>query len=180
MKFVHMSRLIAVVAAVAIVGAVGAPAGARAAPGAPVETGKAEVSYRNPAGFAEMQSSFAGARTDWLDDLSAYVASRAARTLPDGQRLIVTITDVQRAGRVEPWRGIGWQDLRIVRDTTPPRIELVFQHVGANGAVLKEGTRTLRDIDFLGRHGLRRDEPLAYEKNLIDDWLRNDFGSPSR
>ncbi|MBC8056613.1 MAG: DUF3016 domain-containing protein [Rhizobiales bacterium] len=150
-----------------------------AAPGAPVETEKAEVSYRNPAGFTEMSHSF-GQRTAWLDDLSGYVAKRAARTIPDGERLLVTITDVQRAGMVEPWRGIGWSELRVVRDTTPPRIELTFQLVAANGAVLKEGMRTLRDIDFLGRNGLRRDEPLSYEKNLIDDWMRNDFGSPQR
>ena len=56
----------------------------------------AEVSYRNPAGLAETLRS-SGQRTDWLDDLSSYVAKRAARTLPDGERLLVMSTDVQRA-----------------------------------------------------------------------------------
>lgn len=153
----------------------GAAATAFAVPGATVSTDKAEVSYRNPAGFTEMDRSF-GERTDWLDELSRYVAKRAARALPDGQRLLVTITDVQRAGRIEPWHRSALSDVRIVRDTTPPRIDLTFQLVSTQGAVLKEGSRQLRDIDFLHRSGFHRGELLSYEKNLIDDWMRRDFG----
>ena len=154
-------------------------AAAFATPGATLDTDKAEVSFRNPAGFAEMDRSF-GARTDWLDELGRHVAKRAARTLPDGERLLVTITDVQRAGRVEPWHGSGTSDLSIVRDTTPPRIDLDFRLIGPNGAVLKEGARRLRDISFLDHAGFHRGEALAHEKNLIDDWMRSDFGSPTR
>ena len=150
-----------------------------AAPGAPLGTDKAEVSYRNSAGFTEMDRS-PGARTDWLDELSRYVAKRAARTLPDGERLLVTITDVQRAGMIEPWHGPASSDLRIVRDTSPPRIDLNFQLVAANGAVLKEGARKLRDLAFLSRTGFYRVEALSYEKNLIDDWMRADFGPTQR
>lgn len=149
-----------------------------AAPGATFSTDRAEVGYRNIDEFSEM-TRLHGVRTDWLDDLSRYVAKRASRNVPEGARLLVTITDVQRAGMVEPWHRAS-TDLRVVRDTTPPRIDLSFQLVNANGAVLKEGSRQLRDINFLSRNGLRRDEPLSYEKNLIDDWMRKDLGSPLR
>ena len=158
---------------------VGTAATALAIPGAPVSTDKAEVSYRNPAAFAELDRSF-GERTDWLDELSRYVAKRASRTLPDGQRLLVTITDVQRAGRLEPWRIGAMSDVRIVRDTTPPRIDLNYQLVSQNGAVLKEGSRRLTDLDFMHRVGFHRGDLLAHEKNLIDDWMRRDFGTPRR
>jgi hypothetical protein len=157
----------------------GAAATAFATPGAPVRTDKAEVSYRNPAAFTAMDRNF-GERTDWLDELSRYVAKRAARTLPDGQRLLVTITDVQRAGMLEPWRRGAMSEVRIVRDSTPPRIDLTYQLVSQNGAVLKEGSRQLRDIDFLHRTGFHRGELLSHEKNLIDDWMRRDFGSLRR
>jgi hypothetical protein len=153
-------------------------AAAFAAPGTPVSTDKAEVSFRNPAGFAEMGRDF-GAGRGWLDDLGAYVAQRAARTLPDGQRLLVTITDVQRAGMIRPWSSFS-TDMRVVSDTTPPRIDLSFQLVAANGTVLKEGFRQLRDPNFLRRSFLRSGEPLSYEKNLIDDWMRKDFAPPKR
>jgi Protein of unknown function (DUF3016) len=152
----------------------GAAMAAKPAPGASVLSDKVEVSYRNPAGFTEMDRS-PRERTDWLDDLSGYVAKRAAKSVPDGERLLVTITDVQRAGMVEPWHRHA-TDLRVVRSTLPPRIDLDFQLVAANGAVLKEGRRSLRDFAFLERGGLRyRGEPLSYEKNLVDDWLRKDI-----
>lgn len=146
-----------------------------AAPGAAVLGERVEVSYRNPAGFSEMDRDF-GSRGEWLDELSRYVAQRAARSVPDGARLLVTITDVQRAGRLEPWHVNLPPDVRIVRANAPPRIDLSFQLVAANGAVLKEGSRQLRDVAFLNRSGLHRGENLAYEKNLIDDWLRRDVG----
>lgn len=158
---------------------VAAAASAFAIPGATLSTDKAEVSYRNPAAFTEMDRSF-GERTDWLDELSRYVAKRAARALPDGQRLLVTITDVQRAGRLEPWRRPPMSDVRIVRDSTPPRIDLTFQLVSTQGAVLKEGSRQLRDLGFLHRTGFHSGELLSYEKNLIDDWMRRDFEPPRR
>ncbi len=151
---------------------------AATAPGAPVSNDRVEVSYRNPAGFTEMSRDF-GARRDWLDDLSAYVAKRAAGAVPSGQRLLVTITDVQRAGMIEPWRRAG-TDLRVVRDTTPPRIDLSFQLVTADGAVVKEGVRQLRDFAFLMRSTRHRGDMLSYEKNLIDDWVREDFGASRR
>jgi hypothetical protein len=154
-----------------------AVAGAATAPGAPIRNDRVEVSYRNPAGFTEMDRDF-GARRDWLDELSSYVAKRAAGMVPAGQRLSVTITDVQRAGMIEPWHRAG-TDLRVVRNTTPPRIDLSFQLVAANGAVIKEGTRVLRDMAFLTRTLRHSGEPLSYEKTLIDDWLRQDIG-PSR
>lgn len=165
-----------------IFGLVGASFAAADTPdtrGATVSTDRVEVSYRNIDGFAEMKR-LHGVRTDWLDELSRYVAKRAARNVPDGARLLVTITDVQRAGQIEPWHGPASSDLRIVRDNTPPRIDLNFRLVAANGAVLKEGTRQLRDIAFLSRAGYHRDEPLSHEKNLIDDWLRKDFGPARR
>ncbi len=148
------------------------------APGAPVISDPVEVSYRNPAFFTEMRRDV-GARRDWLDDLGRFVAKRAAAVVPPGQRLLVTITDVQRAGMVEPWHRAG-TDLRVVRDTTPPRIDLSFQVVGPNGAVFREGSRQLRDMAFLRRHIRYSGDPLAYEKHLIDDWVREEFGAPRR
>ena len=148
---------------------------AGAAPGAPVFTAKVEVSYRNPDGFAEMDRAL-NPRRDWLDELARYLARRAEGSVPNGQRLFVTITDVQRAGMLEPWRSGRWSDVRIVRDSTPPRIDLTFQLFNADGAVLREGERRLRDID-LHRNGLHGAEALGYEKTLLDDWLRREFGA---
>ena len=175
MRLLPLRRLARTIGALLI----GAVAAVSAAPGETVGTERAEVSRRIPGGFTEMQRS-PHERREWLDELGRHVAKRAARVVPKGQRLLVTITDVQRAGMVEPWRPGRLADVRIVRDPTPPRIDLSYQLVSAQGAVLKEGSRRLRDLAFLNRGGLPSSDPLRYEKSLIDTWLRDDFGSVRR
>ena len=133
-----------------------------------------DVVYRDPAALTEVRFN-PSERRDWMADLTRYIATQASPRIAPGARLLVTITDVQRAGRTEPWRGITFNDLRFVRDTTPPIIDLVFQEVSPQGAVLKEGTRRLYDPNFLGRAAWHSGEPLGYEKNLVDDWLVRDF-----
>ena len=148
-----------------------------AAPDVPAGDSPAvEVSYRDPTAIAELNGP-SWRRNSGLDELKAYIVKRAAAVVPPGDHLAVTVTDVRFAGMVEPWRGPDFQTVRIVREITPPRIDLAFQLVGPGGAVLKEGSRELRDINFLGRLSYYRDEPLPYEKNLIDDWLQRDFGA---
>ncbi len=175
MRLLPLRRLARTIGALLI----GAVAAVSAAPGETVGTERAEVSRRIPGGFTEMQRS-PHERREWLDELGRHVAKRAAHIVPKGQRLLVTITDVQRAGMVEPWRPGRLADVRIVRDPTPPRIDLSFQLVSAQGAVLKEGSRRLRDLAFLNRGGLPSSDPLRYEKSLIDTWLRDDFGPVRR
>ena len=152
-------------------------AGAATAPGAPVRFDNVEISYRDPAQFTEIRRNPAE-RSDWLDELSAYTAKRAARMLAPGERLSVTITDVQLAGMFEPWRHGNLANVRIVRETTPPRIALSFRIESAQGETLKQGERQLHDVAFLTRTSRHRYEPLGYEKNLIDDWLARELRAP--
>jgi hypothetical protein len=145
--------------------------------GATLQSDRAEVSYRNTAMSPGESGQFPDRREEWLADLSDYILAQAARAVPPGQRLSVTLTNVQLAGMYEPWRGPNWGNVRIVRDTTPPRIDLIFRLETAQGAVLKEGSRRLRDIDFLGGSLRHRGESLSYEKNLVDDWMRKEIAS---
>ena len=149
------------------------------APGAPVRLGNADVRYRDPAKFTEIDHN-PGERSDWLDEMSRYLARRAAPLLPPGERLAVTVTDVQLAGMFERWRPGSLANVRFVRSTTPPRIDLSFRLESAQGVLLKEGDRRLQDIAFLTRSTRHRGETLSYEKNLIDDWLRREFDPASR
>jgi Protein of unknown function (DUF3016) len=152
-----------------------AAAEGKAATGAVMRSDKVEVMYRDPAALTEVQFN-PSRQTGWMDSLGRYIVSQGGKSVPAGAKLVVTITDVQLAGMYEPARRRGLEDVRIVRDTTPPRIDLSFQLVDAQGAVLKEGERKLRDIDFLHSSFRHRNEELRYEKNLIDDWMRKDFG----
>lgn len=142
--------------------------------------GQVDVQWTDPAQFSEILHSGnrrEARRGDWVQDLAQYLRRRADKQLPAGQRLEVTITDIERAGDFEPGRGARTDSIRFMRDIYPPRMALDFKLLGSDGAVLAQGSRRLSDLGYLQR-GLRStdSDPLRYEKQLIDDWLRDEFG----
>lgn len=140
-----------------------------------VPAGIVSVTFDDPSRFDASRSGpgeTGKARRAWVDALAQFLAERAALRLPQGQRLEVHLTDVQRAGSFEPWRGPQAADVRIVRDIYPPRIDLRFKLLDADGKLLREGSRQLRDATFMMRPDLYPNDPLRYEKTLLDDWLR--------
>ena len=143
-----------------------------------VPAGIVSVTFDDPARFDASRSGpreGEKARRAWVDALGHHLAERAAPRLPAGQKLEVHLTDVQRAGSFEPWRGPQAADVRIVRDIYPPRIDLRFKLLDAGGKLLREGSRQLRDPSFMMRPDLYPNDPLRYEKTLLDDWLREEL-----
>lgn len=137
------------------------------------------VRYRDPQHFTEAKRSVGMHRSDadaYLKPLQAYIVQRASRILAPGQRLDIEVTDVDRAGEYEPWRGPRFDDVRIIKDMYPPRIDLDFTLYGADGKVLRKGSRKLRDLAFLSDSSATDQDPLRYEKSLIDLWLRKGAG----
>ncbi len=135
------------------------------------------VTYDHPERFTETRETkaFAPMRADsgYLDTLKEYIQQRAGKVLAAGQQLQIVITDVDRAGSYEPWRGPRLSEVRIVKDIYPPRIDLHFRLLDASGAVLREGDRTLRDPAFLSSGGnMNSTDSLRYEKRMLDRWLQ--------
>jgi hypothetical protein len=145
--------------------------------------GPVDVQWTDPAQFSEIRGSsnrWEAQRGNWVLDLARYLRKRASARLPAGERLEVTITDIERAGEFEPWHGARGDSIRYMRDIYPPRIALDFKLVGADGSVLAHGSRKLSDLGYLQRAIRPTDsDPLRYEKQLIDDWLREEFDKPA-
>lgn len=143
------------------------------------DEGPVAVQWSDPEKFTEIRYShnrWEASRGDWVRDLAQYLRKRAPEHLPPGSRLEVTFTDIDRAGDFEPWRGIRVDSIRFMRDIYPPRIDLTFTLTGADGDVLAQGTRELADMAYLmGSTRLGDTDPLRYDKQLIDDWLRKEF-----
>ena len=152
---------------------------ATTAPRAAAPNSHVLVNWNDPANFSDTRSNLCRNRVkpeEWLGQLARYVENRADRAIASGQTLKVTITDIQRAGQCEPWRGPNLDDVRIIKDIYPPSISLHFVLADANGHVVNEGDRTLRDSAFMHRDNmLNKDDPLRFEKRLLDDWLRKEF-----
>jgi hypothetical protein len=135
------------------------------------------VAYDHPEQFTETRKLHALApqldNDDYLKVLKSWIEDRAGKMLPPGERLDIVVTDIDRAGNFEPWRRGTLREVRIIKDVYPPRIDLRFRLLDANGAVIREGTRKLRDPGFMSDSiNTSGSDSLRYEKALIDRWLR--------
>jgi len=141
--------------------------------------GKVDVRWTDPAQFSDVR--FSGnrreaVRGDWVTQLAIHFQQSAARQLPDGHHLSVTITDIRRAGQYEPWHGPRMQDVRVVKDIYPPRLSFTYTLTGADGRVIDQGERQLVDSAFMmSGPRLTDSDPLRFEKAMIDNWVHTQF-----
>lgn len=140
---------------------------------------RVEVTYVNPEKFADVKDSSYGSergRDAYLSELKEHLVDRGSKWLAEGHKLAVTITDVDLAGDFEPWRGAQLSDVRIIKEIYPPRVNLSFKITDATGAVVKEGTRELRDLTFqMTTMTIPSSDHLRYEKATLDNWLRSEL-----
>ena len=70
----------------------------------------------------------------------------------------------------------------VVNGHYPPRIELEFRLVAADGSLIRAGRRTLFDLDFRLNHPEAQlsSDPLRYEKPLIAQWLAAELAPAGR
>lgn len=155
------------------------PSSALSAVTGPQPEFRTEVVFLEPEKFTDVRERHLDneeTRNHILTLLKTYLQERAQAHVPEGGKLSVTINDVDLAGDFEPWRGPAAHDVRIVKDIYAPRISLTFQLTNAAGEILKQGTRKLRNLDFMSNSlGSFINEPYRHEKTLIDDWLRDEF-----
>jgi len=145
---------------------------------------RARVVFLEPEKFTDVRDRQGGSdveRTGYLDRLREHLMKSALRHLPEGQLLEITFTDIDMAGDFEPWAGPRWNEVRIVRDIYPPRMEFTFRLTDAEGNVLKQDQRKLVGLGFLMKITMgANDDSLRHEKALLDDWLRDEFPTPRR
>lgn len=151
----------------------------RAADPAPARIERTEVIFLESERFTDVRDSWTGTdrgRGDILDQLKDHLAQRAELRLPTGTRLRVVVTDVDLAGDFEPHRGISFHDVRVVKSVYPPTIRLSFQLTDSEGNRVKEGSRVLRNLAYQSTLVGDRHDALRYEKELLNEWLRAEFG----
>jgi len=169
-----MKTIRTVLSAAALAVLVAAPLGTSAA----TPDGRVSVRFVQPERFTDVRDrahGFESVRDAYLVDLQSWLERRATPLLGAGQRLELSVTDIDMAGDFEPLRRAPVDSPRIVRDVTPPRIDLDFKLVSADGQVVRSGSRKLRDLAFLSRLPESRSDPLRFEKGLLADWLAREL-----
>jgi hypothetical protein len=118
-------------------------------------------------------------RDAMLAEIGKYVQQTVAPRLAAGQSMEIDVLDLKRAGSLASNAMGATGNMRVIRETDSPRIDLSFRVLDASGAVVRmEQKRSLRDMNFLSHGDRRGSDPLQYEKRLLDDWADRDFPSP--
>ena len=136
-----------------------------------VQAGTVSVTTANPDSFTPVPSAKKESKAErraWVEALSEHMADRIAEALRDGERAEVNIADIRRATAMS-----GASSHEVV----PPRISLTFKRLSAKGKVVQTASRTLQDnaLQLKGRR--YENDPLRYEKALVDDWVTKEFGA---
>jgi len=154
-----------------------------AAPSA-AQKNQVDVIYDHPENFTDVKDSQMGSekgRDSYLALLKEHLQDRAPRHLAEGQKLTLTFTNIDMAGDFEPWRGMDFNDVRIVKEIYPPRMNFTYKLTDATGAVVKQGEEKLIDMSFqMSSSPIHANDSLRYEKAMLDSWLRDNFPKPKK
>lgn len=136
------------------------------------------VTYIAPEKFRDREFRQERTRVSALAEFDKGFAKLAVRYLPAGQELAIEVLYIDLAGEFEPWN-FDYRDVRIMRDTTPPRIH--FRYTLSEGAkVIRHDEVRLSDMNYLARPGAANDtERFVHDKYLLEDWFRKTFSVTS-
>ena len=137
---------------------------------------RTEVLFVHPENFTDVKDGNLATdrgRDAILGRIREYLAGRADSLLPSGDRLTVTFTDIDLAGDFEPWRGLQWSDVRVIKPLYPPAFKFSYSVTDAAGKVVKQGTEDIRDLNFQTRMTVDTSDSLHYEKDILGDWARS-------
>lgn len=136
------------------------------------------VTFVTPEKFTDVRDGLMDSEKDrdyLLGEIKAHIESLGQKYLTAGQSLEIKVTDVDLAGDFEPWHGMNFDHIRILKDIYPPRMTLEFRLTAADGKVVSEGKRRLQSIGYLMTLALPTHDHLRYDKEMIHDWMRQEF-----
>jgi hypothetical protein len=110
------------------------------------------------------------------DQISAYLSPLEAKRFP-GKTLTFRFTDIDLAGRLEPWRIRKFDNVRFDRDLQSPlRLYFDYTLTDSKGTVLAGGKQSILDQDYLHRYidypNSLKVETLFYEQVNLANWVR--------
>jgi hypothetical protein len=135
---------------------------------------RVNVVFDHPENFTDVKDSNVpsdSGRDAILSRIRDFLVREGTRTLPAGDDLTITFTDIDLAGDFEPWRGVRWDEVRVVKDIYPPAFKFSYSITDSSGKVLKQGTENIRDLNFQTRLVLDSSDTLRYEKDILRDWI---------
>lgn len=140
------------------------------------------VEFVKPESFSDIDDPRFRVPTDRNPALRAireHLEDKALVHLAPGQTLLVRFTDIDLAGEHEPSGDLRWSHVRIVKRVYPPRLTFEYQLSDVHGTRLASGSAKLRDLGFLDGNARRQQDPVVFEKRMLDRWLQQTLAEPA-
>jgi hypothetical protein len=120
-------------------------------------------------------------RDSTFERINKYM-TKLALALPENQKLLIKVSDLDLAGQVWPASFVGLgsstSDIRVIKSIDIPRMNFSYQLLDESGQVLQQAEVNLKDMSFLDRSShFFKSEPLRYEKNMLKRWFNEEFDS---
>ncbi|GAB3027602.1 DUF3016 domain-containing protein [Bowmanella dokdonensis] len=142
-----------------------------------------EVNWLNPDDYTDVRAaneSRSRFKERTFKDLEEYF-NKLAEDLPDDQKLVVNVTNLDLAGQVWPGSFVGLStgsDVRLIKRVDIPRMTFNYKLMGKDGNELRAEQVELKDMSFQDRvNPLFDSESLRYEKNMIRQWFEDSFSA---
>ena len=136
------------------------------------------VVFDHPEKFTDVKDAYVptdDGRDAILKHFREFLVSRCDPLLPEGYALTITFTNIKLAGEYEPWHGSQWINIRVIKAIYPPAFTFTYTVTDPSGRPVKQGSENILDLSFqmrlLSPYATSHD-PLAYEKDILNDWAR--------
>ena len=149
------------------------------------EQSNVRIEFVHPERFSDLQIQGRQEITSapiFRDNISAYLSPYVARRFP-GSTLNLRFTDIDLAGRLQPWRIRKFNDVRFDRNMGANPLRLYFDYTltDSKGRILASGSKALVDGDYIQRYiyypNSEQWATLFYEKVSLRRWF--DYLAPS-
>ena len=140
-----------------------------------VQAADVQVTWKHPDKYRDIKAGTEGKirfRKNTFKALEKHLI-KLAKALPESQTLEIDVTDVDLAGDVH---ASGMRNIRVVKDLYFPRMVFSFKLINPEHVTIHSDTVDLKNMNFMmGTRSRYRNKLLGYEKNLLDDWFKDEF-----
>ena len=148
------------------------------------QPGKVRIDFVHPERFSDFRiqgRQEIESASIFRDQISAYLSPKVARRFPNAT-LSLKFTDIDLAGRLEPWRIRKFTNVRFDRNVASPlRLFFDYSLTDPKGKILADGSKNLVLGDYLYRYAyypnIEQTQTLFYEKVTLGRWF--DYLTPS-
>ncbi|MBY5992267.1 DUF3016 domain-containing protein [Ferrimonas balearica] len=145
------------------------------APKWPTQDGNVTVIWQEPDNYRDVKTG-SGVQSRYQNHVFATLGKHLQKgiepKLAEGEKVTITVTDLDLAGDVRPSFGATPNDIRIVKSVYPPRINFSYEVTAADGSVKASGEEKLADLGFDSRSTNRyHNDALRFEMRMLDDWV---------